>query len=404
MSQRDLREGCLVRFLNAVGGGRVSRITKDTAWVEDPDGFEMPTPLSECVVVDDGDTFVPAYKPPTLKRSQEAKPDVATTEPAKAVAQELKQAIAQELRGRATERSSGAEPVSQEPKVREPHTFVPASGEVDVVLAILPVDELRIGHTPYEVYLVNDSKYTLYYVYSLRVGAHWELRGHGLLLPEKDLLLEEVAPSELSPLEHINVQLMAIAENPGIYKGTYSTELRLDTRRLLRLNSFVDNDYFADRALVVDVVRAGVVAGSTPSITSGDVREALQSSGSSAPNPTGRPQASRPATSSRPEEPLVTDLHLEHWLDDTSGMSPLDMLRYQMGKFNEVMQRYASKTGSRLIFIHGKGGGVLRTEIMRELSRRYPHCHSQDASFVEYGHGATLVIVGNTKASKKRSY
>lgn len=401
MSQRDVRVGCLVRFLNAVGGGRVSRITKDTAWVEDPDGFEMPTPLSECVVVEEGDSFVPAYKPPVLSRpkgSQSA--GGGAVSPKANLPQDTERSIAEALRHQSATPSS-ASLASQEPRLREPHSFVPASGEVNAALAILPVDELRLGNTPYEVYLINDSKYSIYYVYSVGVGDRWDLRGHGLLLPERDLLLEEVESTDISHLERINVQLVAIADNPGIYKGTYSVELRLDPRRLLRVNSFEDNDYFTDRALVLELVNAGATPKAVVPITKEAVIQALDRTAPEkardSHHSSHAPASSRP----RPEDPIVTDLHLEHWLDDTSGMSPLDMLRYQMTKFNEVMQRHASKTGSKLIFIHGKGGGILRTEIMRELSRRYPHCHSQDASFVEYGHGATLVIVGNTKSGKK---
>ncbi|MDY3063914.1 MAG: DUF2027 domain-containing protein, partial [Bacteroidaceae bacterium] len=41
----------------------------------------------------------------------------------------------------------------------------------------------------------------------------------------------------------------------------------------------------------------------------------------------------------------------------------------------------------------GKGEGVLRSNIMRELKNKYPRCNWQDASFKEYGFGATLVII-----------
>lgn len=42
-----------IRFLNAVGGGRIVRLdeAKQVAYVETDDGFEIPTLFSECVVV-----------------------------------------------------------------------------------------------------------------------------------------------------------------------------------------------------------------------------------------------------------------------------------------------------------------------------------------------------------------
>ena len=62
----NVHVGSEVRFLNAVGGGRVARITGDTAWVEDEDGFEIPTPLKDCVVIEKDDTFIPAIRPPKV--------------------------------------------------------------------------------------------------------------------------------------------------------------------------------------------------------------------------------------------------------------------------------------------------------------------------------------------------
>ena len=48
-----IKRGDNVRFLNAVGGGIVTRVdeTKKTVYVEDADGFEMPVFERECVLI-----------------------------------------------------------------------------------------------------------------------------------------------------------------------------------------------------------------------------------------------------------------------------------------------------------------------------------------------------------------
>lgn len=46
----QIKIGDMVRYLNAVGGGRVVRIAGDIAYV-DEDGFETPVLMRECVVV-----------------------------------------------------------------------------------------------------------------------------------------------------------------------------------------------------------------------------------------------------------------------------------------------------------------------------------------------------------------
>ena len=51
------------------------------------------------------------------------------------------------------------------------------------------------------------------------------------------------------------------------------------------------------------------------------------------------------------------------------------------------------KNDIQVVFIHGKGEGVLRKAVLDELKRKYKNCEAQDASFREYGFGATLVTV-----------
>ena len=53
--------GDKVRFLNAVGGGVISRIEGNMAYVTDEDGFDNPVFLRECVVVEEKKEKPTAY-------------------------------------------------------------------------------------------------------------------------------------------------------------------------------------------------------------------------------------------------------------------------------------------------------------------------------------------------------
>ena len=88
---------------------------------------------------------------------------------------------------------------------------------------------------------------------------------------------------------------------------------------------------------------------------------------------------------------MECDLHIHELLDTTAGLSNRDMLEVQLDKFRKVMDENIDRPGARVVFIHGKGEGVLRKALLDELKRRYPRCEAQDASFREYGFGATLV-------------
>ena len=88
------------------------------------------------------------------------------------------------------------------------------------------------------------------------------------------------------------------------------------------------------------------------------------------------------------------NLHDYALFDSTEGLGNAEILNRQILEVHDTMEKYKKKKGTRIVFIHGKGDGVLRAEVLRELKRHYPSCRTQDASFQEYGFGATLVTIG----------
>ena len=91
--------------------------------------------------------------------------------------------------------------------------------------------------------------------------------------------------------------------------------------------------------------------------------------------------------------PLVIDLQATELLDTTAGMSHADILNYQLDVFRKTLEEFKKKKGMKIIFIHGKGDGVLRNAVVHELRYRYKSYTYQDASFQEYGYGATQVTI-----------
>lgn len=92
-------------------------------------------------------------------------------------------------------------------------------------------------------------------------------------------------------------------------------------------------------------------------------------------------------------EILEIDLHAHELLDTTAGMSKSDIKDYQMQVFRQTMQDHLHEKGRRIVFIHGKGEGVLRKAITDELRHSFKTCEYQDASFQQYGFGATMVTI-----------
>jgi len=87
------------------------------------------------------------------------------------------------------------------------------------------------------------------------------------------------------------------------------------------------------------------------------------------------------------------DLHIEELIDDHSALSGREVLDIQMARFATALEGAIRGTTKRIVFIHGIGNGKLKYEIRKTLDKKYPKLIYQDASFKEYGYGATMVIV-----------
>ena len=121
--------------------------------------------------------------------------------------------------------------------------------------------------------------------------------------------------------------------------------------------------------------------------TAKSLRERLQGSGMKV---TETKKQSKP---NHTDNLLEVDLHATELLDTTAGMGASDIKEYQLDTFRRTMKEHSKEKGLRIVFIHGNGDGVLRRAILNELRRDYSRCQWQDASFQQYGFGATMVTI-----------
>ena len=85
------------------------------------------------------------------------------------------------------------------------------------------------------------------------------------------------------------------------------------------------------------------------------------------------------------------DLHIHELIDSEQGMSNFDKLSLQLKTAKTNLEEAISKKQKKIVFIHGRGDGVLRNEI-RTLLKNYP-VSFHDASYTKYGQGATEVLI-----------
>lgn len=353
-----MKIGDKVRFLSEVGGGIVKEFKgKDFVLVEDADGFDIPMPVRECVVIETDDYNM-------RRKASTAAPKVET--PAKPVKPEIPA-------------------IQRQPEVKGGDTL-------NVFLAYVPEDAKAMSTTPFEAYLVNDSNYYLYYTYQSAEGKAWKSRSHGLVEPNTKFLLEEFTKDLLNDMERVAVQLIAFKDGkPAAIKPAVSVEIRIDTVKFYKLHTFSDSDFFEEPALIYDIVKNDVPTKQVY-VSAEELQVALLQKKSD-DKPRSQPIV-KPHHSHDPKSHIIeVDLHIDELLDDTHGMENKEMLDYQLNKFREVMEANKHKREQKIVFIHGKGDGVLRKAILDELKRKYSNCRCQDASFQEYGFGATMVTI-----------
>lgn len=353
----NLNVGDKVRFLNSVGGGIVRKIDKEMAYVEEPDGFEIPVLVRECVVIE----------PAVPRKSQ---PQPVTTFVA------------------ATYKSDDVS--SREVVKEEAVEETPDGNVLNLVLAIIPHEPKHLNTTHYDVCLVNDSNYYLYFAYLNREEQGWHTRYAGVIEPNTQMQLEELGQQDVGALHRIGFHYIAFKKGAHFdTKNPAAIDMRFDPIRLIKLHSFRENIYYDEPALIIDLVKNDVPV--RPLVVNPDdvVRAMTEKKASVAMN---KPHVSKPKQL-RPDI-IEVDLHIGALLDTTVGMSNGDMLEVQMDTFRRVLAENKHNKGQRIVFIHGKGEGVLRRAILDELRAKYKTYTHQDASFREYGFGATMVTIG----------
>lgn len=107
------------------------------------------------------------------------------------------------------------------------------------------------------------------------------------------------------------------------------------------------------------------------------------------------PPVSKPSRSKNP--PREVDLHVNKLIERVVGLTNTEILGIQMEAFRKELNRAIRDNESEIIFIHGVGNGTLRGELRRTLDRDFSWCSQEDASFKEYGFGATRVRIPQNK-------
>ena len=344
-----MKIGDKVRYLNAVGGGVITRIgEKGVVTVLEEDGFETPVLANDVVVVADTNEL-------NFVSESKSKPDTTTAQTVEKP--QYKFDIAEET---------------------------PEGESINVSLAFVPVNIKSLQNTDMEMFVINESNY--YIDFQILTGnATVSVYTADTIEPHTKLFITDVRKDEVNDYEFVRFQGFAYKQTTKFdAKPALDVAVRINPVDFYKLHRFEENDFFEAKAMLVNLIENDY----PPIKYLIDDKQLQEAMHDKRPQPTKR-QFAPP----RKSQIIEVDLHIHELIDNFANLDNADMLRIQLDKFHSVMKENINKKGQKIVFIHGKGEGVLRKEITELLRKQYKNASFQDASFQQYGFGATQVNI-----------
>lgn len=393
-----MKKGDKVQFLSEKGGGIIAGFQgKDIALVEDEDGFQIPTPITDLVVMSSGDEY----------KSSKSMTKVGSENKQEADSADFNMSVKAKIN--AFDEDTDVEdddPSNFEITYKAPIEERKGGNVLNLFIVFVPSDIKNLSKSDFACYIVNDSNYYLHFSYMSVEGSSYNLRSDGELEPNTKLLLETFRYENLNELERVRVQGLAFKRDKSfVAKPVIDVQFRIDQVKFYKLHAFQENVFFDAPAILYPIVENDELVQTRPIDASKLVLDSDVND--TANNIMAKKMAKYEAKkikidnlthtpshkSDDKDQILVVDLHADSLLDTTMGMSSADILNYQLDYFRRTLEENQQFKGKRIVFIHGKGEGVLRHALINELRYRYKNYRYQDASFQEYGYGATQVTI-----------
>ena len=159
--------------------------------------------------------------------------------------------------------------------------------------------------------------------------------------------------------------------------------ITISAKELFESSNWSNTDYFHEKVMVYELHSWKEKPEEKIEIDTNALRKAMLSKG----------DLKEKKTEKKNESTQEVDLHIEAIVENHSGMENAEIVDIQMAKFRTSLESAIIHKAKRIVFIHGVGNGKLKHEIRRTLEHEYKHLRYQDASFAEYGYGATMVLL-----------
>ena len=350
--------GDKVKLLNEIGEGEITRIgDNDIVHVQLEDGFDVPMKSNEIIRVSGTDNF------PGQEKKEER------------------------------EEAGQQEEIipSDDIEFSNVDLLDEKNTKIKLVFGLVPNRINHLSISDLDLYLINDSNYGIFYhVGKLNDRKEVSKISTGILEDNTKIYLQTFTQSDLSKTKTIFLQAVAFGNQYYGYKEPINIKFDVSFYDFYRTKSYKDSEFFDTKAIILDVDKPNEndIKKEIEKLKDSNYVKIVKQKGDSLPNDEEKAQKEK-------QNPGIeeVDLHIEKIIDNHESLSNGEIVEIQLGRFETSLEGAIRSNQDKIVFIHGVGNGKLKHELRKKLERKYSNLKYQDASFKEYGYGATMVYL-----------
>lgn len=357
--------GDKVKFLSSEGGGIIKGFSATNVANVEVDGFEIPTMVSDLVLDycedDAGKFFCTKEETPAITTPKE---QYETNE---------------------DERISPL--------------YLSAIGkkqEQGIYLCFIPEDQKWFISGDIDVYLVNNTPNRIIYSILLLKEEGFVSEDFGTLEKMEKIHLDTIGRDQISKWEKGAVQILFHNDQATQVLMPCNCELKVRGSKFFKEGCYIDTGFFREKSLMYEICQMHTISNF---IQTSIVKEEDKVTKE---EKTVINVAKRAYTNTFLDKHMINsssaeiDLHIGELVEDYYLLENEQMLKIQLEYARKCLNEAIIQGLSKIIFIHGVGQGILKSELIKELNK-YQNIHYFDASMAKYGVGATEVYIGQNR-------
>ncbi len=355
-----LKAGDKVKYLNATGGGVVTKvINSKMVMVSDQDGFEIPTLISELVKNVPGEVgarfFSEDFETPPEKEYHDK------------------------------QESEEEEELQRE--ALDPRLIRNRTSE-DIYLAYVPHDQKWLITGLVDIYLINNTSFDLIYNLFHRIArGHFKGIDYGSLFANTRYLLDTVSREDLDLWSDGSLQFLFHKEQLKRVLPPFNSDFRIEGKKFHNEGAYRESPLIREKGIIIKVVSL-----------SDYLQEKEEAESDQVPSPVSANKEDLPLIFSHQTElrKAEVDLHIHELIEDPSNLQKAEILEFQNTYFQKRLDEAIRHNFLNVVFIHGVGNGVLR-DVLTGVLKKTEGIEFFDAPMVKYGAGAIEVRIPHNR-------